>query len=65
MAESCIQEQFACTVCGANLVRIDVTAPIPYDRLAAFYAALTATLRAESVCDGCRAAAQPESTECG
>lgn len=54
MAESSIQEQFACTVCSINLIRIDVTAPIPLPNLLDYYGAITAPLRAVTLCGNCQ-----------
>lgn len=54
MAESSIQEQFACTGCGVNLLRIDVTAPIPLPRLAEFYEMMVAQVRSITLCGKCQ-----------
>ena len=56
MAESSIQEQFACTGCHVNLIRIDVTAPIPLPGLTQIYEMMVAPLRAITLCGKC----QPE-----
>lgn len=62
MAQSCIQEQFTCARCGAELIRVDFTAPVPSNVLRAVWDRVIEPIREafSGPCDRCTQSVQPE-----